>query len=124
MKEEEVSPQTVLELREEVLQRVEAVDSRMRALSLVTIVVAALLVVGLAIQLALPFASSVPTVTVNLSDPVLVAVETGVTLLGLIWLYVGVSNYRFVASMAKSVKAARAREAELAKSMIGEEVSS
>lgn len=120
MTEKEVSPRSVLEIHEELLQRVEAVDSRIRKLSAVTIVVAALLVAGVLVQLAMPYVSGVPIVTVNLADPALVAVETGVTLLGLIWLYVGVSNYRFVAGMAKSIKAARAREAELAKTMIRE----
>lgn len=120
MTESEVSAKSVLEIHEEILQRVENVDAKIRTLSLVTMVVAALLVAGYLVQLALPYASGVSTVTVDLTNPSLMAVEVGTMLLALVWLYVGVSNYRFVAGMAKAIRIARAREAQLEKSVTGE----
>jgi protein-S-isoprenylcysteine O-methyltransferase Ste14 len=114
---EGASEESVLALREEVLQRVESVGNKIRRLSLITIFVAAALVLGFASQIALPYASGSPTRTVNLADPVLVGVEVLLTALALVWLYVGVSDYRFVSGLTKSIKEARARETDLEKSL-------
>ncbi|MDG6898917.1 MAG: hypothetical protein JRN24_04165 [Nitrososphaerota archaeon] len=118
MPEEEVSPQTVLELREEILQRVEDISGRVRALSVVTVVVAAFLVVSYVYQIALPFATGETSVTVNLGDPALVAFEVVLTALAAAWLYVGLADYLFVSRLRRSIRVARAKEEELEKAVL------
>ena len=118
MSEEEVSPRTVLELREEVLQRVEDVGARIKALSMVTVVVAALLVASYLYQIALPLASGETIVTVNLADPGLVAFEIALTALAAAWLYVGLADFLFVSRLGRSIRIARAKEKELEKAVI------
>lgn len=113
MKEEEVSPQTVLELREEVLQRVEMVGTRIRRLALVTVFVAGLLALSFAVQIALPYATGSTTATVNLMDPALVAFEAFLIGLSLVWLYVGLSDYRFVSRLTRSIRLVREKEVRI-----------
>lgn len=121
MDAEDVSPESVLELREEVLQRVEAVGNKIRRLSQITMVVATLLALGFVTQIALPYVGGSANQTVNLTDPALVGFEVLLTVLALVWLYVGVSDYRFVTGMGRSIKAARAREKELERSLTARE---
>lgn len=116
MKEGEHS-RSVLEIHEEFLRRVEEGGAKIRALAIVTMVVAALLVVSYALQIALPYVGGGGTVTVDLTDPVLVASEVLLAGLALVWLYVAVSDYRFVSGLTRSIRAARAQEAELEKSI-------
>ncbi len=115
--DEEISPESVLELREEVLQRVESFGSRVKRLSIVTVFVAVALAFGFIIQIVLPYAGGSATQTVNLTDPVLVTLEVLLTVLALVWLYVGVSDYRFTARLSKSIQRARALEGELEKEL-------
>lgn len=117
MKEEEVSPQTVLDLREEVLQRVEAVGTRIRRLASVTVIVASLLALSYIIEMVYPYATGSTSETVNLRDPGLMAVEAFLTVLAVVWIYVGVSDYRFVSRLNKSIQVAREREREVEKSI-------
>ncbi len=113
MSKEDVSPTSVLELREEVLQRVETVGSRIKTLSIVTMFVATALALGFVLQISLPYVGGSATQTVNLTDPALVALEVILTILALVWLYVGVSDYRFMARLSKSIQKARALEKEV-----------
>ena len=117
MKEEEVSPQTVLDLREEVLQRVEAVGKRIKRLASVTVFVAFLLALSYVIEMVYPYVTGSTSETVNLRDPGLVAIEAFLTLLAAVWIYVGTSDYMFVSRLGKSIQVARARERELEKSI-------
>lgn len=117
MEEKEVSPQTVAELREEVLQRVEAVGTRIRTLSVVTIIVAGLLALSYIVEIVFPYATGSTTATVNLRDPGLVTFEILLTVLALIWLYLGLSDYMFVSKLKRSIKVARTREKDLEKSI-------
>lgn len=117
MKEEEVSPQEAAELREEVLQRVEAVGTRIKRLASVTVIVAFLLAMSYIVEMVYPYATGSTSATVNLRDPGLVALEALLTVLALAWLYVGVSDYRFVSKLGKSIRVARARERDLEKSI-------
>lgn len=113
MGEEEVTPESILELREEVLQRVETVGTKIKRLSLVTMFVAVALALGFVFQIALPYAGGSATQTVNLTDPALVALEVILTILALAWLYVGVSDYRFTTRLSRSIQKARALEGEI-----------
>jgi len=118
MVEGEPQAKSVLEIHEEFLQRVEAGNVKIRTLSVVTIVVTVLLVISYLSQLALPYFYGVTTVTVNLTDPALVASEIVLTFLALVWLYVGVSDYRFVSGLNKAIRAARIQEKELEKRIL------
>jgi len=117
MSESERTPKSVLEIHEELLQRVEDADSKIRILAIFTILVSAVLLISYLYQIALPYASGVTTVTVNLLDPSLVALQLGLIVFTVVWLYVGLSNYRFVHRMAKSIEVVRARERELESSI-------
>ena len=117
--EEEVSPQTVLELREEVLQRVEAVGTRIRRLAAITVVVAGLLALSYIVEIALPYVTGSTTATVNLRDPTLVVFEAFLTVLALAWLYVGLSDFMFVTRLAKSTRLVREREGSIEREISG-----
>ena len=115
---EEDRLESFLELREEVLQRVEAVGGKIKRLSQITIFVAAALALGFVTQIVLPYAGGSATQTVNLTDPVLVAVEVVLTALALVWLYVGVNDYLFTARISRLIRRARTLEKEIEKEVI------
>jgi hypothetical protein len=105
--------ESVLELREEVLQRVETVGSRIRRLSVVTLFVSGLLALSYIAEIILPYLGGSAVQTVNLRNPTLVALEAFLTVMALIWFYVGLSDYRFVARLSYLVAKARVREREI-----------
>jgi cell division septal protein FtsQ len=113
MPEENIAPESVLELREEVMQRVEGVERRIKRISLVTMIVAVGLLLGLVYQIVLPFTGGSATQTVSLTDPALVAVEIGLSALALAWLLIALSDYRFAARLSSSIRRVRSREKEL-----------
>lgn len=102
----------VVEAHQEMIARVEEVGGRMRALSLVTLVVAAVLAVAYASQLALPL-TGITSVTVNLTDPSNVAAELVVLALALAWLYVAAEDLRFSWRMKSRIRRARSKEKEI-----------
>jgi hypothetical protein len=124
MAEKELSPESVLELREEVLQRVEAVGGRIKRLAIVTVFVSGLLALSYIFEIASPYVTGSTTATVNLRDPLLVAFEVVLTVLALVWLYVGLSDYRFVARLSKSIRKARVLESEIEKEISGNQAHS
>jgi hypothetical protein len=99
----------IIDAHQELVGRIEQSAGRMRALSVVTIIVAAVLAVAYLSQLLLPV-SGTTTVTVNLTDPVNVASEVVVMGLAVAWLYVGVSDFRFSSRVRREVSAARSKE--------------
>jgi hypothetical protein len=119
MSEEESSARSVLEIHEEFLQRVETGSTKIKTLSVITIAVSALLAVLYVYEIASPFLSGVTVVTVNLRDPGLVALELLLTVLALVWLYVGVRDYRYVARLARSIRQARALESAIEREISG-----
>ena len=116
---EERDPSSVVEAHQELVSHIERGMARIRALSLLTITVAAVLAVSYAFELALPLAG-VSTVTVNLASPANEAAEVAVLFLSLVWLYVGVSNALFVRRVGSRIVEARNREAELEKRVLRE----
>lgn len=102
----------IIGAHQELVGRIEQSTGRIRALSIITMIVAAILAVSYISQLALPLTGT-DTVTVNLSDPVNVALELVVLALSLAWLYVGASDYRFSARVRAQISAARSREKEI-----------
>jgi len=104
------APESVIELREEVLQRVENVGTRIRRLSILTLFVSGLLAVSYVVEIILPYFGGSAIQTVNLKDPSLVAFEIFLTFMVLLWFFVGLSDYRFVTRLSSQVAQARVRE--------------
>lgn len=119
MTEGDVTPESVLELREEVLQRVEGVEKRIKRISLLTMLVALGLLLGFVYQIVLPFTGGSATQTVNLTDPALVTVEIALSALALAWLLIALSDYRFVARLSSSIRKVRSREKEIERELSG-----
>ncbi len=107
----EKGPQ-ILDAHQELVRHIEQGAGRMRALSIITVVIAAFLALSYATQLALPLTGTTSQ-TVNLADPVLVGTELLVLALTLIWLYIGVRDWRFSSKMKAEIGTARAKEREL-----------
>jgi len=102
----------IIDAHQELVRHIEQSAGRIRVLSLLTLVVASVLVASYVSQLALPLTGT-RTVTVNLSDPTNVATELIVLALALIWFYVGVQDFRFSSRMKGEIRAARAKEKEI-----------
>lgn len=109
--EREKAPE-IIDAHQELVRHIEQSAGRMRILSIVTVVVAAVLAVSYLSQLALPLTGT-RTVTVNLSDPVNVATEIAVLALALIWLYVGLQDLRFSSRLKGEIRTARSKEKEI-----------
>jgi hypothetical protein len=109
--EKERGPQ-IVDAHQELVRHIEQGAGRIRALSIVTVAVAAILVVSYVSQLALPLAGT-RTVTVNLADPGSIAAELVVLALALVWLYVGVQDLRFSWRMKAEIRSARSKEREI-----------
>lgn len=113
MADSDTTEKSILEIHEEFLEHVEAGSSKIRLLSVVTVVVAGLLAISYIYQVASAYFTATTSVTVNLRDPILVVFEMLLTVLALLWLYVGVRDYRFVSGLSKSIARARALEREI-----------
>jgi hypothetical protein len=103
----------ILEAHQEMVGHIERGARRIRVLSVVTIVVAAVLLVSYVYQLLLPL-TGVKNVTVDLTAPSNQVAEVLVLILVLAWLYVGVRNLRFSSKMSRDIAKARTREEEVA----------
>jgi hypothetical protein len=113
MVEKERDSESFIEIREEVLQRVENVGGRIKRLSILTLFVSGLLAASYLAEIILPYAGGSAIQTVNLKDPGLVAFELFLTFMVLLWFYVGLSDYRFVRHLSSLVARARAKERDL-----------
>ena len=102
----------IIDAHQELVRHIELSAGRIRVLSILTLVVAAVLALSYVSQLVLPLAGT-NTVTVNLSDPTNVAAELVVLALALIWLYVGLQDLRFSSRMMSEIKSARSKEKEI-----------
>jgi hypothetical protein len=103
----------IIEAHGSFVQHIEAGSARMRALSVVTIVVAFLLLASYFYQVLTPFATGTTVVTVNLLDPTLLALEGVLIVVTFAWLYVGVVNYIFASRLGRQIREARTREKEI-----------
>jgi len=102
----------IIDAHQELVRHIEQGAARMRVLSALTLIVAAVLAASYLSQLALPLTGTT-TVTVNLSDPYNIAVEFVVLALALVWLYVGVQDYRFSSRMKRDILEARLKEKQI-----------
>jgi uncharacterized membrane protein (DUF485 family) len=103
----------IIEAHGSFVQHIEDGQARMKALSIITIAVAFLLLASYFDQVLTPFTTGTKVVTVNLLDPTLLALEVVLILVTFAWLYVGVANYLFASRLGRQIKEARTKEAEL-----------
>jgi len=106
----------ILDAYQELVSRIEQSARRMRMLAALTVAVAVLLSIAYIFQIALPLTGTTSE-TVNLSDPTLMAAEVLVLVLTLLWLYVGVSDFRFTSRVRGEIAAARVKERQLQERM-------
>ncbi|MDE1853389.1 MAG: hypothetical protein KGI38_06540 [Thaumarchaeota archaeon] len=109
--EAERGPQ-IIDAHQELVRHVEQTAGRIRALSMLTIMVAAVLAVSYLYQLVLPLAGTT-AVSVNLTDPVNVGTELVVLLLVVLWLYVGLRDLRFSSRLSREIRLARSKEEDI-----------
>jgi hypothetical protein len=107
----------MLEAHEEFVQHIESGQARIRALSVITIVIAFLLLASYFDQVLTPFVTGTKEVTVNLLDPTLLALEGLLIVVTFAWLYVGVVNYLFASRLGRQIKEARTKEREMERSL-------
>jgi hypothetical protein len=113
MSEEDSKAVRIVEAQADLARHVERGSARLRGLSIATVGVAGLLVVAYLSQIVYPFATGVTTVTVELTDPINLAVEVLVMALALLWVYVGLMDYLFSQRLASAIALARAEERKL-----------
>jgi len=109
--DKELVPQ-VIDTHQELVRHIEQGAAKMRALSVLTLLVAAFLAMAYVSQLLLPLTGTT-SVTVNLSDPVNIVTELGVLALAIAWLYVGLRDYRFSSRMRREIFEARSKERQI-----------
>jgi len=119
MSAEDPDKQSMLEAHEEFIQHIETGSSKIRTLSITTLVVAVLLAASYLYQLVLPYATDTTTVTVNLLDPTLQVTEVLVLAIALAWLYVALRDYFFTTKLIHSIKEIRKQEREIEKRISG-----
>jgi type III secretory pathway component EscU len=108
-----------IEAHEEFVQHIEAGETRMRVLSVISVIVAGFLIASYFSQLLLPYVSNTTVVSVNLRDPVLILTEVVVLIVAAAWMYVGITDYLFARRLGKQVREIRAAERELEKRIMG-----
>lgn len=108
-----------MELNELFVQRMEEGARRLRVLSIVTLIVAVLLLASYASQVVLPFVSGQSTVTVNLLDPSLLVFEGLLILLTVAWVYVGAVNFLWARRFGFRIAKVRAEEDKILKEIEG-----
>ena len=109
----------ILDAHEEFVQHIGGGQARIRTLSIITIVVAFVLLASYFYQVIAPFTTGTTTVTVNLLDPTLLALEVILILVTFAWLYVGAVNYLFASPLGRQIREARSKEQEI-ESKLGE----
>lgn len=103
----------ILDAHEEFVQHIESGQARIRVLSIITMIIAFLLLASYFGQVLTPFTTGTKVVTVNLLDPTLLALEAVLIAVTFAWLYVGVVNYLFASRLGRQIREARAKEKEI-----------
>jgi hypothetical protein len=93
-----------IELNYILVDRMQTSASRVRLLSIITLVVAVLLLASYASQVILPFATGQTTATVNLLDPALLVFEGLLIVLTIAWIYVGAVNLLWSRRISKRIR--------------------
>jgi hypothetical protein len=103
----------IIEAHGSFVQHIETSSAKMKTLSIITMVVAFLLLASYFYQVITPFTTGTTVVTVNLLDPTLLALEAILILVTFAWLYVGAVNYLFASRLGRQIKEARIKEKEI-----------
>ncbi|QQG48654.1 MAG: hypothetical protein HY247_07950 [archaeon] len=119
MEAEKVREAAILEAHQELVAHIESGANRMRTLSALTIAVSILLALAYSSQLLAPIEGTT-AVLVDLTNPVLRVTEVFVLVLALLWLYVGLRDYRFSSRMRKEIGGARAKERDIEERVAGQ----
>jgi uncharacterized membrane protein (DUF485 family) len=117
--EDEEPTVQIIEAHGSFVQHIEQGSAKIKTLSMITIVVAFLLLAAYFYQVLTPFTTGTTVVTVNLLDPTLLALEAILIVVTFAWLYVGVVNYLFASRLGRQVKEARAKEKEIERRLEG-----
>jgi len=98
-------------------EHMEKGSRRVMTLSVITLVVSVLLLASYLSEIVYPFATGQTSVTVNLSNPSLLAFEVVLVLLTLAWLYVGTINLVWARRIAANVRRIKKNEVRIQKSI-------
>jgi hypothetical protein len=110
----------VIDAHEELVQQLESGQAKIRLLSIITVIVAFLLVASYFSQILLPFVSSTDRYqTVDLRSPTLIATEVVLMGLGAAWLYVGIVNYLFATRLNQRIREIRSYENQVMERLKG-----
>jgi len=109
----------MIETHEDFIQHIESGSSMMRALSAITIAVSLVLLLAYISQLLLPYVTGITTQSVNLVDPTLQMTEVVVSVLALLWLYVGIRDFLFTRRMGRAIREIRSLEKDIEKQITG-----
>ncbi len=101
------------------VERVEWGGSKITGLSVITVLVALILIASYLSQLIVPYVYGTRYVQVDLLNPGLVATQIVLILMTCAWLYVGLSNLLFARRLRRTVREIRAAEQELEKRLTG-----
>jgi hypothetical protein len=113
---------TLVEAHEEFAQHIEASHRRMRSLSILTVILGGFLGLSYAFQILYPFATGERVITVNLTDPILLALEAALLFATAALVLVAALDYQFATRQGRIVKGARAAEKELEKKLLSENI--
>ena len=106
---------SIIELQEEFVQHIERGGRKITLLALIAAVSGAYFALNYFLQLVvLPYGLGITSQTVNLVDPVLVAVGTVSLVISLLWLYAGLRDLMFGRRLEKRIKELRELQAQVA----------
>jgi len=115
MSEDKDPSVSIIELQEEFVQHIERGGRKITLLALIAAVSGAYFALNYFLQLVvLPYGLGITSQTVNLVDPVLVAVGTVSLVISLLWLYAGLRDLMFGRRLEKRIKELRELQAQVA----------
>jgi hypothetical protein len=109
-----------VEAHDDFIEHIELGNRRVRILAVFGGTAAFLLLVGLLSQVILPYASGTGTVTVNLVDPGLVALELVLAAMAAAWFIWNITEYRFTSRMNREIRRARELEKKMGEKLAPE----
>ena len=119
-KEDESPGLKFIEAHEMFIEHVEAGRTRIRILSVATIITAFLLLASYLSQLLLPFTSGTRYVQLDLLDPATVVIQVLLVGFIFIWLYIAFVDYFFVTRLGSIIEEGRAMEKQLEQRLFAE----
>lgn len=104
------------EVHEEFISHIESGSSKLRLISLITLIVSSFLFINYILQLVyFPYILGQKVQEVDLTNPYLVMLEVFLSLFSLLWLYVAVTNLLFLNRLMKQIREIRQLQKEIEK---------